>query len=164
MRFGLQVRDVTLPTISCLLALVCSCKQSSAPETEPSAATRETNCFGSWRFELEPLNKEPGLVLPESWCTQLTGSFVAEARREENGSVTMTGTPFRPTDVLRAGGNCEFQFEGSTAGVPEHVSLIVEVPADATSVGSAKCTVWEPAADGRRTGDGVVYLVRGARQ
>lgn len=125
-------------------------------ETVAARVNASPDCFGQWRFEVGEfaevaVNPQPG----DSWCRRMPRALSVELRRDNDGRPAVTGSPLQPTDVMVGSGACEFQFEGPSTGVPENYTLIVQVPNDAASVGSAKCTAWGRTAEGQRAGWGM---------
>lgn len=123
-------------------------------------------CEGQWHFELSRPNPAAEEWLPKgSFCgaRKLPTSLDVSLRYRAGGGIEMSGSPYKPTDVMTAGGQCEFVFEGKASGLPADNGLRIEVADRASAVqGTAKCRQAEPgAADGTRTGTSIEIAVTG---
>ncbi len=102
-----------------------------------------TDCSGTWRFDLaRPTTDQEPWLWPDSWCRgkRLPRTFTVEARRGPDGSMTLTGTPLPPADIIFGGGRCEFQFSGPEMGPSKYHELTIEVNASGSIVqGKAHC-------------------------
>jgi hypothetical protein len=123
-------------------------------------------CEGQWHFELARPNPEAEEWIPKgSFCgaAKLPRSIDVTLRYRAGGGVEMSGTPYKPADVMTAGGQCEFVFEGKASGLPEDNGLHIEVTDGGKAIrGTAKCSHAEPrAADGTRSGTSIEIAVSG---
>ena len=128
-------------------------------------AAAEPTCLGQWHFELVlqvPASED--YLREDSWCRakNLPRALDVQLLRGNEGRVDISGSPYRPVDVLRGGGRCEFKFEGKESGMPESYGLSFEVDGAALAVfGKGVCSVHGPwAADGTRSGVSVGLLVK----
>ena len=132
------------------------------------ASAAGTKCVGQWHLDLSPPEPAAEAWLPEgSWCRAKTLPKViaVSVHPKEDGLVSTSGTPYSPTDVLNAGGRCEFRFEGKASGLSENNDLDVDVDdAGPTVRGTAKCSEYDSRKpDGTRSGTSIAIAVSGTR-
>jgi hypothetical protein len=126
-------------------------------------------CEGQWHFELSRPDPEAKEWLPKgSFCLadRLPKAIDVSLRYRAGGSAEMSGSPYKPADVMTAAsGQCKFVFEGKASGLPEENELDIEVPdGTATISGFARCSHSDPRkADGTRSGMTIALKVTGTR-
>jgi hypothetical protein len=130
-------------------------------------ASAAGKCEGQWHFELSSIVAESENLLPQgSWCqdNKLPKVIDVSFRYRAIGGIELSGSPYKPTDVMTAGDRCEFLFEGKASGLPEENELSIEVTDKVAVIrGSGRCSHANPRRpDGMRTGTSAAIAVSGA--